>query len=48
MNVVVVDVPALADFAYQLNTTRPPFTTRALRQAVAYALDVEQIVKGCG
>ncbi len=45
-NVVVVDVPSLADFAYQLNTTRPPFNTRALRQAVAYALDVEQIVKG--
>jgi len=45
-NVVVVDVPSLADFAYQLNTTRPPFNTKALRQAVAYALDVEQIVKG--
>ena len=24
-NVVVVDVPSLADFAYQLNHTRPPF-----------------------
>ncbi len=45
-NVVVVDVPSLADFAYQLNTTRPPFNVKALRQAVAYALDVEQIVKG--
>jgi peptide/nickel transport system substrate-binding protein len=45
-NVVVVDVPSLADFAYQLNHTRPPFTTKALRQAVAYALDLEQIVKG--
>jgi peptide/nickel transport system substrate-binding protein len=45
-NVVVVDVPSLADFAYQLNTTRTPFNTKALRQAVAYALDVEQIVKG--
>ena len=45
-NVVVVDVPSLADFAYQLNHTRPPFNTRALRQAVAYALDIEQIVKG--
>jgi peptide/nickel transport system substrate-binding protein len=45
-NVVVVDVPSLADFAYQLNTTRPPFNNKALRQAVAYALDVEQIVKG--
>jgi hypothetical protein len=45
-NFVVVDVPSLADFAYQLNHTRPPFTTKALRQAVAYALDLEQIVKG--
>ena len=45
-NVVVVDVPSLADFAYQLNHTRPPFNVKALRQAVAYALDVEQIVKG--
>jgi len=39
-------VPSLADFAYQLNLTRPPFATKALRQAVAYALDLEQIVKG--
>ncbi len=45
-SVVVVDVPSLADFAYQLNHTRPPFATKALRQAVAYALDLEQIVKG--
>src|SRR4029450_13576944 len=45
-NVVVVDVPSLADFAYQLNHTRPPFNTRAPRQAVPYALDIEQIVKG--
>jgi len=45
-NVVVVDVPSLADFAYQLNHTRPPFATKALRQAVAYSLDLEQIVKG--
>ncbi len=45
-NVVVVDVPSLADFAYQLNTTKPPFNVKALRQAVAYALDLEQIVKG--
>src|SRR5207344_2902814 len=45
-NVVVVDVPSLADFAYQLNHTRPPFATKALRQAVAYAVDLEQIVKG--
>jgi peptide/nickel transport system substrate-binding protein len=45
-NVVVLDVPSLADFAYQLNHTRPPFNNKALRQAVAYALDIEQIVKG--
>jgi peptide/nickel transport system substrate-binding protein len=45
-NLVVVDVPSLADFAYQLNVTRPPFNNKALRQAVAYALDLEQIVKG--
>jgi peptide/nickel transport system substrate-binding protein len=45
-NLVVVDVPSLADFAYQLNTTRPPFNSKPLRQAVAYALDLEQIVKG--
>src|SRR5207247_7220208 len=29
-----------------LNHTRPPFATKALRQAVAYALDLDQIVKG--
>src|SRR6059036_1061223 len=45
-NVVVVDVPSLAAFAYQLNHTKPPFNTKALRQAVAYALDIEQLVKG--
>jgi len=45
-NLVVVDVPSLADFAYQLNLTRPPFNNKALRQAVAHALDLEQIVKG--
>src|SRR5258708_5804283 len=45
-NVVVVDVPSLADFAYQLNHTRPPFQTKALRQADASSLDLEQIVKG--
>jgi peptide/nickel transport system substrate-binding protein len=45
-NVVVVDVPSLADFAYQLNHTKPPFNVKALRQAVACALDLEQIVKG--
>ena len=45
-NVVVVDVPSLADFSYQVNHTRPPFNVKALRQAVAYGLDIEQIVKG--
>ena len=45
-NVVVVDVPSLADFAYQLNHARPPFNVKPLRQAVAYALDLDQIVKG--
>src|SRR4029453_1722482 len=45
-NVVVLDVPSLADFAYQLNHTKPPFDAKPLRQAVAYALDLAQIVKG--
>src|SRR5438309_3191286 len=45
-NVMVVDVPSLADFAYQLNHGRPPFNVKALRQAVAYAIDLDQIVKG--
>ncbi|MBI3825953.1 MAG: peptide ABC transporter substrate-binding protein [Candidatus Rokubacteria bacterium] len=45
-NIVVVDVPSLAAFSYQLNTTRPPFNAKALRQAVAYSLDLDQIVKG--
>jgi len=45
-NVVVLDVPSLADFAYQLNHGKPPFNVKALRQAVASALDLEQIVKG--
>lgn len=45
-NVVVLDVPSLADFAYQVNHGRPPFNVKALRQAVAAALDLDQIVKG--
>ena len=45
-NVVVLDVPSLASFAYQLNHTRPPFNNKALRQALAHAVDTEQIVKG--
>ncbi len=44
-NLVEVDVPSLASFGYMLNHTKPPFNNRALRQAVASALDVEQIVK---
>ena len=34
---VVVDVPSLADFGYQLNHGRPPFNVKALRQAVAFS-----------
>jgi peptide/nickel transport system substrate-binding protein len=45
-SVVVVDVPSLAAFWYMLNTTRPPFDNKALRQAVLYAIDTEAIVKG--
>jgi peptide/nickel transport system substrate-binding protein len=45
-NLVVIDVPSLAAFWYVLNTTKPPFDNKALRQAVAYALDTEAIVKG--
>ena len=44
--VVVVDVPSLASFGYQMNHTKPPFNNKALRQAVVYALDIDQIVKG--
>jgi len=43
---VVVDVPSLADFGYQLNHGRPPFNVKALRQALASAIDLDQIVKG--
>ena len=45
-SVVVLDVPSLASFAYQLNHTKPPFDNKALRHAVASALDLGQIVKG--
>ena len=44
--VVVVDVPSLASFGYQVNHTKPPFNNKALRQAMVYALDIEQVVKG--
>lgn len=45
-SVVVVDVPSLACFWYQLNTTKPPFDSKPLREAVMYAIDTEAIVKG--
>jgi peptide/nickel transport system substrate-binding protein len=45
-NLVVVDVPSLAAFSYQLNHTKPPFNVKAVRQALAYSLDLDQIVKG--
>jgi peptide/nickel transport system substrate-binding protein len=45
-SMVVLDVPSLAAFAYQLNHHRPPFNNKALRQALAYSLDLEQIVRG--
>jgi peptide/nickel transport system substrate-binding protein len=45
-NLAVVDVPSLASFGYQVNHTRPPFSSKPLRQAVASALDLGQIVKG--
>ncbi len=45
-NLVVIDVPSLAAFWFVLNTTRPPFDNKSLRQALMYALDVDAIVKG--
>jgi peptide/nickel transport system substrate-binding protein len=45
-NIVVVDVPSLAAFSYQLNHGKPPFNNKALRQALAYSVDLEQVVKG--
>ena len=45
-SLAVVDVPSLAAFWYMLNTTRPPFDNKALRQAVMYGIDNEAIVKG--
>jgi peptide/nickel transport system substrate-binding protein len=45
-SVVEVDVESLATFNYVFNTTKPPFDKKELRQAVAYAIDTEAIVKG--
>jgi peptide/nickel transport system substrate-binding protein len=45
-NIVVVDVPSLAAFSYQLNQQKPPFNNKALRQALACSVDLEQVVKG--
>jgi peptide/nickel transport system substrate-binding protein len=45
-SLVVIDVPSLAAFWYMLNTTRPPFDNKALRQATMYGIDNEAIVKG--
>src|SRR5204862_3780177 len=45
-NLVVIDAASLAAFWYVLNTTKPPFDNKALRQAVTYALDAEALVKG--
>jgi peptide/nickel transport system substrate-binding protein len=45
-NLVVIDVPSLAAFWYMLNTTKPPFDNKSLRQALTYALDINAIVKG--
>ena len=45
-NLVVIDVPSLAAFWYVLNTTKPPFNNKAIRQSMAYALDTEALVKG--
>ncbi len=44
-NLVEIDVPSLAAFSYVLNTTKPPFDNKALRQAVMYAIETEAIVK---
>ena len=43
--VVVIDVPSLASFAYQLNVRKPPFDRKPLRQALAYAIDTGAITR---
>ncbi|MDP8922359.1 MAG: ABC transporter substrate-binding protein [Chloroflexota bacterium] len=41
----VVEVPSLASFGYQLNLRKAPFDKKPLRQALAYAVDTEAIVR---
>jgi peptide/nickel transport system substrate-binding protein len=45
-SLVEVDIPSLAAFGYQFNTTRPPFDNKALRLAVVYGVDNEAITRG--
>src|SRR5262249_12813931 len=47
-NVVVVDVPSLADFGYQPTSPRPPSDNKPLRQAGPLPPDVEKMGKGVG
>src|SRR5438094_933011 len=42
----IESVDVVDPYTIKLNHARPPFSTKALRQAVAFALDLEQIVKG--
>jgi peptide/nickel transport system substrate-binding protein len=44
-NLQTVDVPSLAVWWFWLNTTKPPFDNKALRQAFADAVDIETIVQ---
>jgi len=41
----VVDVQSLAVWWFWLNATRPPFDSKPLREAFAYAIDIDAIVK---
>ncbi|HEX2914741.1 MAG TPA: ABC transporter substrate-binding protein [Chloroflexia bacterium] len=43
--VVYKDTPSVAWYGFYLNVTADPFTNKALRQAVAYAVDRESILK---
>ncbi len=44
-DVVYKDLPSVAFYGFYLNVTADPFKTPALRQAVAYAIDREAILK---